>query len=147
MKRKNAFVLRSDQARSYLMKWTGMDELDYQLAILEGGCWYLEQLVHPISVVSEELVREYREHLTALGYWSFYEWVFRSLEVRLVNAWSATDALELLQPQPWCRARLLEEVKGLPWSPEAARQLDTWLKVLEPTRTTKTTTEPNLIPH
>lgn len=147
MKTKNAMILRSEQARFFLMKWTGMDELDYQLAILEGGCTYLEQITAPTAVISEELMREYRAHLTAMGFWSFYEYIFRLLEIAVLEEWSRPDALELLQPQPWIRARWLEHIKGMPWMKCASDEMDIWLKNAQPARPRKAKTSTNLIPH
>lgn len=134
MSRKNSFLELADRSRALLMRETAMDELDYHLAILEGGSAYLDQLVRPQPGSSIELVKLYKEHLADLGFWAFYVFLFRHLEVGIAEQWTMDGALEPLQPAEWKRDRFLKEVATLPYKREATNQLEAWLKSLGPKR-------------
>lgn len=126
---KNAWLAKANAARATLMRETGMDDLDYQLSILEGGCFFLDQLcrsenAHPM------IAQLYREHLTKLRFWTFYEHAFRTMEIDLVEEWAHRDALALIQPPEWKRKRLLDTIKALPWNDRANHQVEVWLKNL-----------------
>jgi hypothetical protein len=133
--KRNSFIALAERSRTVLMRETGMDELDYHLLILEGGSMYLEQLVKPQADSSMELVRLYREHLTEIGFWGFYEFLFRHLEIAMAEEWSREGSVDVLQSKQWKRERLIKEVNALPWKREANNQLDAWLKDLGPKRT------------
>lgn len=126
---RNAFAERAERARATLKRETGMDDLDYHLAILDGGCTYLERLVEP-GPLNPQLKDLYRDHLTNLGFWEFYVYLFAHLEIGMVEDWSRSSAVELLQPAEWKRRRFLDRVAQLPDNTQAAVLLDVWLKGL-----------------
>lgn len=142
--KRNSFIELAEQSRLVLMRETGMDDLDYHLMILEGGCAYLEELVQPrgASSPSPELHQLYREHLTAIGYWAFYEFLFRHLEIGVASDWMREGALEPLQTTDWKRQRLLAEVQALHTNRMANNLLDAWLKELGPKRTLRIPSKP-----
>lgn len=131
----NSFIALAELSRTTVMRETGMDELDYHLAILEAGCHYLDELVKPRGTTSApELSILYREHLTKIGYWNFFEKLVCHLEIAVADHWKG-DALIAMQPEQWKRKRWLAELKCLPWKMEATNQLELWLKQLGPKRT------------
>lgn len=130
----NSFIELSQQSRAVVMRETGMDELDYHLAILEAGCHYLDELTKPKQGSSADLVKLYQEHLTKLGFWLFFEKLVRHLEIAVADQWTREDGLERLQDNAWRRKRWLAELKCLPWKVEATNQLELWLKQLGPNR-------------
>lgn len=135
--KRNAFIELAENSRLVLMRETGMDELDYQLMILEGGCSFLDEMVRPkgASWPVPELCNLYREHLTSIGYWSFYEFLFRHLEIGMAEQWTNAQGVDHLQSAEWKRDRLIREVNALPWNPMASNQMDLWLKQLGPKTT------------
>lgn len=130
MKRSNSFVDLAKRSRTVLMKETGMDDLDYHLTVLEGGTLYLDQVVKPGKEGSEELVALYKEHLTNIGFWNFYSFLFSHLEIALAQRWTKEGAIEAYQTAAWKRGEFIKEVQGLPWQKEANAQFDTWLKAM-----------------
>lgn len=129
---KNSFLRLAEDSRRELMAGTGMDELDYHLAILEGGCRFLEQLVPERPGLSSEVVRLYREHITSLGYWAWWEYAFRSMEIGLVGLWNSEGSVVPYQDEQWKRAHFLDHVHGM-WNNKIAQhQLELWFKAIEP---------------
>ncbi len=129
---KNSFLRMAEESRREIMAATGMDELGYYLAVLEGGCRFLEALVPDRQGLSHEVVRLYREHITALGYWSWWEYAFRSMEIGLVGLWNSEGSVVPYQTEEWKRANFLEHVHGMWHNRVTQHQLEVWFKTIEP---------------
>lgn len=130
----NALITRSNEARAQLRQATGMDELDYHLLILESGCQCLDNLVRPVGTISKEACELYRDHLGAIGWWTWYEHTFRAMEIRLAAEWFAPESLATHQPAKWWRKRMLEEAYTLRHTAHYARAFDAWMKLVEERR-------------
>ncbi|MCW5900464.1 MAG: hypothetical protein KIT10_14465 [Flavobacteriales bacterium] len=127
----NALIQRSNEARTGIQEATGMDDLSYQLLILESGCQCLDDLVRPVGTVSLEACSQYREHLAAIGWWTFYEMAWRAFEVRLWAEWFGPESLVPHQPNDWKREALLKEAYTLRYTAHYARAFDLWMKMVE----------------
>ena len=127
----NALITRSNEARAQLMAATGMDELDYHLLILESGCQVLDELVRPVGTISKAACDAYRDHLGAIGWWNFYEYAFRALEIRLAAEWTGPESLVPHQPAEWCRKTLMMEAYSFRYTAQFGRALDAWLSGVE----------------
>ena len=146
----NALIKLSDEARAQLLRATGLDELEYQLLILESGCQHLDELVRPVGTISRETCELYREHLCTIGWWTWYEHTFRAFEVRLASEWFGPESLVPFQSDQWRRERLLAEAYSLRHTQQYLRAFDVWLKLLEdkrvlviPARPTTATQQPH----
>lgn len=126
----NAFIRNAEQARASLKVQTGMDELDYQLMILESGCRFLEESVRPLDDQSEALAAEQRYHLMGLGFFDFYQQRIMVMEIDLVRRWS-NDELMPMQTKQYRRKALLDQALTLHVLDVTWQAYDTWLKNLE----------------
>lgn len=127
----NALIKLSNEARTQLMAATCLDELEYHLLILESGCQCLDDLVRPVGTISKEACDLYRNHLGAIGWWTWYEHTFRAFEVRLAAEWFGPEGLEKHQPPAWLRKRLLAEAYSLRYTAHYQRAFDAWMKLVE----------------
>lgn len=127
----NALIKLSNEARAQLMQATGMDELEYNLLILESGCQCLDELVRPVGTISKEACDLYRSHLGTIGWWTWYEHTFRAFEVRLAAEWFGPESLEKHQCAEWLRKRLLDEAYSLRYTAQYQRSFDAWMKLVE----------------
>lgn len=123
----NKFVRLSNEARATLMRECGLTELDYQLLILEAGCRVLEKAAPTGPLITEEMARTTREQLADLGFWTWFEWQFRQMEVKLVDEWSRENAVALLQPSAWKQSFLVEQTVGLSIYDHVWRSYEEWL--------------------
>lgn len=123
----NQLLERAKAARITLKRECVMDELDYQLLILEAGCRFLEDAVRSNELVDEHRARAYREHLMAHGFWDWFILQFCTMEVQLVERWSCANAVDLLQPAEYKRHLLLEASIGLRIYDHHWRAFDAWL--------------------
>ena len=130
----NALIQRSNEARAAIQAATGMDELDYHLMILESGCQCLDALVQPVGTISKEACIQYRAHLGAIGWWTWYEMQWRAFEVRTAVEWTGPEGLVPHQPAEWKRKRLLNEAYTLRYTAHYARAFDLWMKMVEDKR-------------
>lgn len=126
----NKFVERALTARATLKRECGLDELDYQLLILEAGCRFLEDAVRSNELVSEQTARAYREHLMAQGFWDWFLYRFCGMETELVERWSRKDAVMLLQDTEYKREHLIEATVGLRIYDHHWTAFDTWLSTV-----------------
>jgi hypothetical protein len=127
----NALITRSNEARAQLMAATGLDDLEYNLLILESGCQCLDDLVRPVGTLSKETCELYRHHLSDIGWWTWYEYTFRAFEIRLNTEWNAPASPVPQQDAQWCRRRFLDEAYTLRHTAYYDRAFDTWLKLIE----------------
>ena len=128
----NALIERSEKARAELMNAAGMDELTYHLMVLEAGCKALDETVRAVgATVNDELREVFRAHLTKQGWWTWWEMLWRSFEVRLAAEWTGPDSLVPAQSPEWKRQRLHEEALTLYYTDHYHRAFDLWLKMLE----------------
>jgi hypothetical protein len=125
----NRLLKESTRARLCLMRETGMDEMDYNLLILHTGCRFLERAVEPTEKVHEATAREYRYHIMRSGYWDWFEYVFRAMEVRTWKEWAHVNAVMLLQPEEYKRKHLLESCTGLTLYDATWASFDAWWTV------------------
>ena len=130
----NALIKLSNEARAQLQAAAGLDDLDYHLMILESGCQCLDDLVRPVGTRSKEARDLYRNHLEAIGWWTWYEHTFRAFEVRLAAEWFGPESVVPFQPQAWCRKHLIDEAYTLRYTPHYGRAFDTWMKLVEDKR-------------
>ncbi len=130
----NALIKLSDEARAQLQATTGMDELEYHLLILESGCQCLDDLVRPVGTISKEACDLYRNHLGAIGWWTWYEYTFRAMEIRIAAEWFGPESVVPLQGDQWRRKRLLEEAYSLRYTAQYQRAFDAWMKQVEKKR-------------
>lgn len=130
----NALIKLSNEARAQLQAATGMDELEYHLLIMESGCQCLDDLVRPVGTISKDACDLYRNHLGAIGWWTWYEHTFRAFEVRLAAEWFGPESLERSQPQEWLLKRMLDEAYSLRYTAHYQRAFDTWMKLVEEKR-------------
>lgn len=129
----NALIRRSEQARAVLQADADMDDLDYQLMVFEAGCAALDDMVRPVNAVDPKLGQEYREQLTNLGWWTWWELEWRRAEIRISIEWMDEESLVSLQTPFWKRARLLTEAKGLRKTKQYQDSFELWLKILDDT--------------
>lgn len=130
---KNRLLMESEAARAELKRATRMDELDYQLLILESGCQFLEFIVRP-GYLSDEDCRKYREHLGAVGFWDWFVYRFRCMEVEVAKRWATSEPLVAIQPPEYKRQRLIEEAQGIHIYRHHMDSFEVWLKLLEDKR-------------
>ncbi len=131
---KNRLVIESEAARAELKKATRMDELDYQLLILESGCRFLEHIVRPNEFLNEQDARAYREHLGAVGFWEWFVYRFRCMELEVAKQWAGPESLVAIQPAEYKRQRLIEEAEGILFYRKHLDSFEVWLKLLEDKR-------------
>lgn len=127
----NALITKSNEARAQLMAFTGLDELEYNLLILESGCQCLDELVRPVGTLSQETCDLYRQHLGTIGWWTWFEYTFRAFEVRLAAEWTGPESLVPNQARTWCRKTFLDEAYTLRYTARYTHSFDTWLKLVE----------------
>jgi hypothetical protein len=130
----NALIERSNEARASLLAATAMDELSYHLMILESGCQCLDDLVRPVGTISKEACNQYRDHLGAIGWWTWYELQWRSFEVRLAAEWFGPESLVPHQSEKWKREALMKEAYTLRYTAHYVRSFDLWMKMVEDKR-------------
>lgn len=128
----NALLRRSNEARARLMRECGLDELDYQLLLLDAGCRVLEKATPVGSGESELCANADREILAERGFWSWFEYEFRKMEVRLVEEWTRANAIALLQPTEVKRDMLVEQTVGLSIYTNTWESFDFWLSTTSP---------------
>lgn len=127
----NALIKLSEEARAQLQQATAMPDLDYHLLVLETGCQCLDDLVRPVGTVSQDAREKYRDHLSAIGWWSWYEMQWRSMEIRVAAEWYGPESMVPQQTDAWRRERLLTEARTMRYTYHYARAFDTWMKLLE----------------
>lgn len=127
----NALIQRSNEARAAIQAATSMDDLSYQLMILESGCQCLDDLVRPVDDTTKEDCVRYRDHLASIGWWTWYELVWRAFEVRLWAEWSGPESLVALQPARWKRKRLLDEAYTLRHTRQYNASFDNWMTLVK----------------
>ncbi len=130
----NALIKLSNEARVQLQRAAGMDDLEYHLLILESGCQCLDDLVRPVGTISQDARDMYRNHLGAIGWWTWYEHTFRAFEIRLASEWFGPESLVPLQDKAWCRKGLIAEARTLRYTAHYQRAFDTWMKLVEDKR-------------
>lgn len=129
----NALIKRSEQARTLLQSEAVMDDLDYQLMVFEAGCTALDDMVRPVSAVDPKLGHAYRQELTNLGWWTWWDLEWRRAEIRISIEWMDEESLVTLQPAGWKRNRLITEANGLRRTKQYQDSFDLWLKILDDT--------------
>lgn len=128
----NQLMRMSTEARAQLQEATGLDDLDYNLLLLETGCACLETLVRPVNVaVSQEASDAYREHMAHMGWWSWFEMQWRQWEIRMAAEWFGPESLVPHQDNAWRRERLLAEAASMHRTERYWRAFDVWVKLLE----------------
>lgn len=130
----NALIAKSNEARAILQEATGLDDLEYHLLVLETGCTALDELVRPTGTISEDARLMYREHMVAIGWWTWYEMTWRAFEVRLAAEWTGPESLIPHQPTQWKRERLLAEAHSLHRTAQYDRAFEVWMKMIEDRR-------------
>ncbi len=130
----NALIKLSNEARAQLQATTGMEDLEYHLLILESGCQCLDDLVRPVGTISKEACALYRNHLGAIGWWTWYEHTFRAMEIRIAAEWFGPESVVPMQDDKWRRKRLLSEAYSLRYTAQYQRAFDTWMKIMEDKR-------------
>lgn len=128
----NALLRRSNEARARLMRECNLDELDYQLLLLDAGCRVLERATPVEQDGSEVEARTRRELLAELGFWTWFEYEFRKMEVNLVEEWTRENAVALLQPTEVKREMLVEQTVGLSIYDHIWASYDHWLATTSP---------------
>lgn len=132
MKTKNQLLISSEAARAELQRATGMDDLTYHLMVLEAGCACLDQTLRPVNAsVGADAVQAYREHLYAQGWWTWFEYFWRSFEVRLWAEWRGPESLVPRQSDAWRREQMHKEASTLYYTAYYHRAFEHFLKMLE----------------
>lgn len=127
----NALITRSEEARAHLMRTTGMDDLTYQLMILEAGCTCLDELMSEAGAKASDEAREaYREHIQRIGYWTFFELQWRAFEVRLEAEWYGPESIVPLQSNAWRRERITCEAQTMHRTQQFWNAFELWLTKL-----------------
>lgn len=145
----NRLKAEAQQARTWLMAACEMDELDYHLMILEGGCKFLDHIVANIDV-PEQVRQRYQYHLMDLGFWDWYVYRLAVVEVALHKRWTLPNSIMHWQDAAYKRNSWLQELDGMvvdnPMCPSNLHldSFDVWLHKLGPRRAMKLQQQPQI---
>ncbi|MBL8002358.1 MAG: hypothetical protein JNL05_10390 [Flavobacteriales bacterium] len=128
--RTNAFIQQATEARAYLMRETGLDELDYQLLILESGCQFLEHAVTTTKPKYEALAVKQRRQLMDLGFFNFWQHQVMAHEIATRSRWENSD-LWVYQPMEDKRRDFVQRALTMYALDKTWAAFDRWLKQLE----------------
>ena len=126
----NLLLAKAEVAREFLQRQCELDDLAYQLLVLETGCQFLEHIVQPGHGLTAEDVRLYREHLGTCGFWDWYVYRFRTMEVEVTERWATKEPLVTIQSIGYKRDRFIQEAEGIRIYDRHLASFDQWLKLL-----------------
>lgn len=126
----NILLAKAEIAREFIQRQCELDELAYQLLILETGCQFLEKIIQPGPHITEADVRGYREYLGSCGFWDWYVYRFHTMEVEVAERWATKEPLVTIQSIEYKRDRFTQEVQGIRIHDRHLASFDLWLKQL-----------------
>lgn len=126
----NALIAKAEIAREFFQRQCELDDLAYQLMILETGCRFLEKVVQPGPYLTDANVRLYREHLGACGFWDWYLYRFYTMTVEVATHWATKDPVITIQSIEYKRDRFTQEAEGISIYNRHLDSFDLWLKQL-----------------